>query len=94
MTADQPRAEPLGDHDYLVHLGEGEETAEIRMHASPSVVGRMVGTDVDEVRVIEATVAYLIGRQRADDLPVSLDLEDVVAAYDGYVEDIHRQLGS
>lgn len=92
MTAERPHVEPLGGHDYLVRVREGEETVEIRVHASPAVVHRIAVVDTDETRIIEATAAYLIQRQRADDLPVSLDLDDVAAAYDGYIDDVHSQL--
>jgi hypothetical protein len=54
---------------------------------------RRIAVDVDETRIIEATVAYLVQRQRADDLPANLDLDDVAAAYDDYVDDIQMQLG-
>ena len=46
----------------------------------------------DEQRVVEATAAYLIARQSADDLPEQIDLDTVAAAYDGYVADLHHQL--
>jgi hypothetical protein len=36
--------------------------------------------------------AYLIARQRADDLPAALDLND--GDYEGYIEDITSQLGA
>lgn len=92
MTAAKPHIEPLGDHHYLVRVREGEDTVGIRVHASPAVVRRIAAVDTDETRIVEATVAYLIQRQRADDLPGDLDLDDVAAAYDGYIDDIHVQL--
>lgn len=90
---DKPRVQALGDHNYVIHVQEGKDTIEIRVHASPDVVARIAVVDTDENRIIEATAAYLIARQRADDLPTVLDLDDVAAAYDGYVEDISSQLG-
>jgi len=92
MTVDQAHIEPLGDHEYLVRVREADATVEIRMYASQAVVRHMAVVDIDETRIIEATVAYLMQRQRADDLPVNLDLDDVAAAYDGYIADIHLQL--
>ena len=59
------------------------------VHADPAVVAQ-IGDD--EQRVVEATAAYLIARQSAEDLPEQVDLDAVAAAYDGYVEDLHRQL--
>ena len=89
MTVHQPVLEALGDHDYLVRFQQDEDTVVVRMHADPAVVAQ-IGDD--EQRVVEATAAYLIARQSADDLPEQVDLDTVAAAYDGYVEDLHRQL--
>ncbi len=89
--ADQPHIESLGEHNYLVRVPEGEEIIEIRMHASPGVIGRLPA-DTDEHRLVEATATYLIERQRADDLPATLDLDDVAAAYDDYLTEIGSRL--
>ena len=89
MSVIQPALEALGDHDYLVRFQQDEDTVVVRVHADPAVVVR-VGDD--EQRVVEATAAYLIARQGAEDLPEQVDLDAVAAAYDGYVEDRHRQL--
>jgi hypothetical protein len=89
----QPHVEALGEHTYLIRVLEGEDTIEIRVHASPAVLaGLPEGTD--ENRLVEVTAAYLIGRQRADDLPPTLDLDDVAAAYDGYLDEIAAQLAA
>ena len=76
--------EALGDHDYLVRFKQDEDTVVVRVHADPAVVAQIAD---DEQRVVEATAAYLIARQSADDLPEHVDLDAVAAAYDGYVED-------
>ena len=89
MSNSQPVLEALGDHDYLVRFVEGENTVVVRVYADPAVVGQIAD---DEQRVVEATAAYLIARQSADDLPEQVDLDTVAAAYDDYVADLHRQL--
>ena len=89
MSVDQPALEALGDHDYLVRIQQGDDTVVLRMHADPAVVERIAD---EEQRVVEATAAYLIARQSVDELPEQVDLDDVAAAYDGYVEDLQRQL--
>jgi len=93
MIRKTPQVETLGDHAYVVRVSEGDETVEIRLRATPGVVGRIGGLETDELRIVEATAAYLIARQRADDLPASLDLDDVAAAYPDYVDTISAQLG-
>jgi hypothetical protein len=87
-----PGIEALGDHDYLVRVAQDEELVTIRMRATPEVVARIAGPGADETRVVAATMAYLTARQRPDDLPKQLDLEDVIAAYDGYLDDLHNQM--
>jgi hypothetical protein len=89
MAFHPPAAEPLGDHDYLVRFRQDEDIVVVRMHADPAVVVQIAD---DEQRVVEATAAYLIARQSADDLPEQVDLDTVAAAYDDYVEDLHHQL--
>jgi histidine ammonia-lyase len=90
--AGQPLVQSLGEHDYLVQVREGEDLIEIRVHATPAVVARIAASETDEDWIIEATAAYLIARQRADDLPATLDLDDVAAAYDDYIVELRGQL--
>ena len=55
----------------------------MRVHADPAVVVR-VGDD--EQRVVEATAAYLIARQGAEDLPEQVDLDAVAAELERALE--------
>ena len=80
MSVIQPALEALGDHDYLVRFQQDGDTVVVRVHADPAVVAH-IGDD--EQRVVEATAAYLIARQNAEDLPEQVDLDAVAAAYDG-----------
>ena len=93
MTANHPHIEALGEHNYLIRVRADEQTVEVRVHASPEVVARIGVDDTEENRIVEATAAYLIQRQRADDLPATLDLDDVAAAYSDYITDMSSLLG-
>lgn len=88
-----PEIEALGDHDYLVCVGQDDERVTIRIRATPEVVARIAGPDIDETRVIAATMAFLTARQRPDDLPKQLDLDDIIAAYDDYLDDVRNDIG-
>ena len=44
--------------------------------------------------MIAATMAYLTARQRPDDLPKQLDLDDIIAAYDDYLDDVRTEIDS
>jgi hypothetical protein len=72
----------LGDHNYLIHLYEGEEQVLIEIRASTDVVQQLGLHEFDEPRIVEATAVFLIERQLAIDLPPTLDLDDVAAGYD------------
>src|SRR4051812_49234281 len=66
MSVHQPVLESLGDHDYLVRFEQDGDTVVVRVYADPAVVAQIAD---DEQRVVEATAAYLIARQSAEDLP-------------------------
>lgn len=93
MTVRQVDIESLGDHDYLARVPLGEDVVTIRIRATPEVVAQIAGPEADEAGVVTATVAYLTARQGPDDLPGQLDLDDVVAAYAGYVDYMRNRLG-
>ncbi|HET8570325.1 MAG TPA: hypothetical protein VFN14_00350 [Candidatus Limnocylindria bacterium] len=90
--AEQPQVEAIGEHRYLVRVRQGEDVIEIRIDATPDMIARLANDEIDESRVIEAAAAYLIARQRADDLPPQLDLDDVAAAYEGFEDDLRQQI--
>ncbi len=89
MSGQRPTVEALGDHEYLVRFEQDEDTVVVRVFADPAVVAQIAD---DEQRVVEATATYLIARQLPYDLPEQVNLDEVAAAYDSYVEDLHRQL--
>jgi hypothetical protein len=94
--SDGATVEGVGDHTYLVHLHDAEGgVVEVRVYASPAVVaGLMAVHGTDELQVVEATTAFLLARQQADDLPAFLELDDVAAAYEGYLEDLQMRLST
>ena len=88
----QLHVEPLGNHDYLVRVSEGQERVDILIQASPDVVRRPGFGGFAEARIVEATAEFLIERQFAADLPQALDLDDVAAAYDSYLSELEQRL--
>lgn len=84
--------EPLGDHEYLVAIRSGDEKAEIEFHATSDVMEALGVDDAAEQHVVRETAAYLLDHQAVVDLPPLIDLDDVSAAYDGYLEELQRRL--
>ena len=92
--SETPTVEAVGDHNFVVQLqaADGDAVA-IPVYANPDVIEALTGANwADEGRVVEATIAYLLARQRADDLPAYLELDDVAGAYEGYIEDLRGGL--
>lgn len=82
----------LGEHRFLVRTRQDDDAVEVLVRASPAALARFSDGGADEVRVIEAVFAYLVTRQRADDLPPELDLDDVLATYQDLEDDVRRRL--
>jgi hypothetical protein len=94
MTDDQAQIEAVGGHHYAITLREGEELVQINLHADPATVALIATDQLDERRVVEETLRYLVRRQRADDLPPALDLADVAAGYDTWLDEMRTQLSA
>jgi hypothetical protein len=88
MTADTPHVENLDDHLFLVSVGEGDDRVSVRFYADPDFVDLVGGGTADERWIVEAATDFLLRHQRADDLPDTVDLAAVAAAYDDFVIDI------
>lgn len=89
--SEQIEVEPLGEHDYLVRAHHSGGVAESRFRATESVL-EQVGADAgDEQRVVERSVAFLLERQPVIDLPSMVDLDDLAAVFDDYLDHLREQ---
>lgn len=86
------QVERAGGHDYLVRLIEAEDQVEFLIRAAPSALARLGFQPVQEPQVVAAAAAFLIRRQLAADLPDVVDLDDVVAVYDDYLDELAQGL--
>ena len=86
--------EELRDHYYLVRAEQDGDRAETRFFVDPAALAGLELGEASAVDVVRATVHYLLKHQRLDDLPTQVDVEDVAAAYDDYVETIRAALGT
>ena len=86
--------QPLGDHEYLLRVPGGASEAEFRFRASPNVLQDLGADGAAEQLVVRETAAFLLEHQPVMDLPPMIDLEDVAAAYDGYLDELRERLAS
>lgn len=86
--------EELRDHYYLVRAGVDDTTAETRFFLDPAALDGLGLAGADPLEVVRVTAAFLLERQRIDDLPTQVEMEDVAAAYPDCVEALREQLGA
>jgi len=79
---------PQGNHEYVVRTGGVES----RITVTPDVLNEVSATEADEPALVEASLAWLLERQPAADLPPLIDLDDIAAAYEDYVPDMEQKL--
>jgi hypothetical protein len=82
--ADDIEIDAQGEHGYVVTQASELEDVRTWFQVSPEVMDQL-GAD-DEEDVVRRTVLFLRRHQDVADFPESVDLEDVIAAYDDYLE--------
>jgi hypothetical protein len=80
---DDIEIEAQGEHRYVVVQPSELEDVRTWFQVSPDVLDQL-GTD-DEEDVVRRTVQFLRRHQDVADFPDTVDLEDVIAAYDDYL---------
>lgn len=93
--ADELHMESLGEHRFSLTKREGDELVEFEVYANPTVVERIGPKEFDDVaeqRIVRAAADFLLELQRADELPATIDLDDIAAAYDGFINDVQERL--
>jgi hypothetical protein len=81
---------PQGEHQYVVRLQDGEDVAETWFNITPELLDRVLAQGEDEEGVVRRTAEYLVARQDVADFPRIVELEDVIASYDDYVDFMNR----
>jgi hypothetical protein len=78
--------EAQGDHQYVVHLRDDDDVAETWFYLTPSVLDQVRSDGQDEESVVRRTAEFLAARQSVADFPDIVELEDVIATYDDFIE--------
>jgi hypothetical protein len=84
MADDDIEIDAQGDDSFLVVQPSELEDVRTLVTVSPEVMDRL-GAD-DEEDVVRRTVLFLRRHQEVADFPEVIDLEDVISAYDDYLE--------
>lgn len=89
---EQCEIEPLGGHEYLIRVRTPAQVVESRFQATEGVREDLHVEDADEHRLIEATMDFLATRQGVTELPQLVDLDDIAASYDDYLDELRRRM--
>jgi hypothetical protein len=82
--------ESQGEHQYVVRLRDDDEACETWFNITPAVLDQVRVGGEDEERVVRRTAEFLIARQDVADFPDIVELEDVIATYDDFIEFMTR----
>ena len=82
--------EPQGEHQYVVRLRDDDEERESWFNVTPALLDHVRTHGQDEESVVRRTVDFLIARQSVADFPDIVELEDVISAYDDFLEYMTR----
>ncbi|WP_326836497.1 hypothetical protein VSH64_16555 [Amycolatopsis rhabdoformis] len=94
MATQQVQVEWVSEHDYLVSVPNGEDEVLIRLRSEAGTLSDLRLGELEEPRLVQAIMAYLLARQDVEDLPQELDLEDIVAAYDDFAESVRAAVAA
>ncbi len=81
--ADDIEIDAQGEHGYVVTQASELEDVRTWFQVTPEAMDQL-GAD-DEEDVVRRTVLFLRRHQDVADFPDSIDVEDVIAAYDDYL---------
>ncbi|WP_369139121.1 hypothetical protein [Modestobacter versicolor] len=84
MADDDIEIDAQGDNTYLVVQPSELEDVRTYVTVTPEALDRL-GAD-DEEDVVRRTVVFLRRHQEVADFPEVIDLDDVIAGYDDYLE--------
>jgi hypothetical protein len=82
--------ETQGEHQYVVRLRDDEEVSETWFNITPAVLDQVRVDGEDEEWVVRRTAEFLVARQSVADFPDIVELEDVIATYDDFIEFMTR----
>ena len=82
--------ETQGEHQYVVRVRDDDEACETWFNITPAVLDQVRMDGETEEQVVRRTADFLVARQGVADFPDIVELEDVIATYDDFIEFMTR----
>lgn len=84
--------EQVNDHEYLMKTDVEGQTFEALFRMSPDILEKLELPDADEKSIVEATARFLAQHQSVREFPPLIDVEDILATYDQYPQQLRDLL--
>jgi hypothetical protein len=78
--------ETQGEHQYVVRLRDDDEASETWFNITPALLDQVRVGEENEELVVRRTAEFLLAHQGVADFPDIVELEDVIATYDGFID--------
>jgi hypothetical protein len=78
--------EPQGQHRFVVRMSLGERSTEAWFSFSADALDALGVADDAEGDLVQRTAVYLLQHQDVADFPQIVDVDDVIATYDDYLD--------
>jgi hypothetical protein len=91
-VSEQVRVVPMAAHEYGVEISEGGVVTGHRVRVDDQLVDDLGIVDLDEQRLVEETIAFLLERLPAAAIDRELGLDAVADRFDDYLPEIRARL--
>lgn len=84
--------EQVSDHEYRVSTEAEGQRVESHFRMNPDLLDQLELAGADEAAVVEGTAQFLAQHQSVIDFPPMVDLEDIMATYEDYPQQLRDHL--
>lgn len=85
--------ERVSDHEFRVRTEAEGQNVESLFRMNPDLQEQLDLPDTDEVSIVQATAHFLSKHQSVIEFPPMIDLEDILATYDDFPQQLRDEIG-
>ncbi|HKU35261.1 MAG TPA: hypothetical protein VJP90_06895 [Paenarthrobacter sp.] len=86
--------ELVNDDEYVVRWAAEGQSGESVVRVNPDFLAELGLAGFEQQAVVAETANFMAERQPVIDFPLTVDLEEIAAAYQDYAEQLRARLGS
>ena len=86
------RIHPLDEHGYGVTVVEGSTVTDHKVRVTDDFLDTLGMPDVDETRLVEETISFLLEREKSTSIYEEFDLDVVSQRFPEYLDELRARL--